>query len=155
MVRFSLCITLLILASTPTSSEEIPFAAAPDLQPSGNNAYVPSLSEIMQIVQLEHIKLWQAGSAKNWRLAGFETDRIRDTFLRTATFYEGIPVKYLVAVDAPLRELKDASTARDQLAYAAGYERLNAACNACHQAAHVGFIVVITPASSPAADQKF
>lgn len=155
MVRFSFFLILLILASTPTCSEEIPFSAAPALQPSGNNAYVPSLNEIMEIVQLEHIKLWQAGSAKNWRLAAFETDRIRDTFLRTATFYDGMPTKYVVAVDAPLREMKIASTAGDPLAYAAGYARLTAACNACHQAANVGFIVVVTPASPTAADQKF
>ena len=155
MVRLLICMIFMISASKPTFSEDIPFATAPELRPTSNNAYVPSLNEIMQVVQIEHIKLWQAGSANNWRLAAFEADQIRDTFLRTAIFYERIPANYVVAVAAPLKEIKNASAAGDRRAYDAGYAKLTATCNACHQAAHVGFIVVVTPNSSPVADQKF
>ena len=74
MIRVVLIVVLTVLAAGAALSDNIPFAAALDLNPSSNNAYVPSLSEIMQIVQLKHIKVWQAGAAQNWRLATFEVD---------------------------------------------------------------------------------
>lgn len=80
----------MIPSSGPASSDDIPFAAAPNLRPSSNDAYVPSLSEITQFMQLKHIKLWQAGAAPNWRLATFAVDQIRDMFLRMAIFYRDI-----------------------------------------------------------------
>ena len=155
MGRFPICVTLVLLLSGSASSEGIPFAVPPDLQPSSNNAYVPSLGEIMQIVQSKHIKLWQAGSAMNWRLAAYEVDQISDTFLRTAIFYEGIPSHYILAVQAPLVGMKKAAEAADGLGYDAGFAKLNDACNACHRAAHVGFVVIKTPTSSPFSDEKF
>lgn len=155
MVRFFLCVALTTLASGPAFAESVPFAVAPELRPTSNNAYVPSLGEIMQIVQFKHIKLWQAGSALNWHLAAFEVDQIRDTFLRTAMFYEGIPTNYVVAVEEPLSRMKQAARTGDSPSYESGYAKLTEACNACHRAAKVGFIVIRTPTSSPFADQKF
>ena len=131
------------------SSQGIPFATPPGLQPSSNNAYVPSLGEIMQIVQFKHIKLLQAGSARNWRLAAYEVDQISDTFLKTAIFYEEIPARYVIAVQAPLAAMKKAAEAGDGRDYDAGFAKLNNVCNACHQAANVGFVVIKTPASFP------
>ena len=155
MVRLSMRIAFVILVAGPALADDVPFAVAPDLHPSSNNAYVPGLGEIMQIVQLKHIKLWQAGSSNNWRLAAFEVDQIRDVLLRTAIFYDGLPATFVVAADAPLKAMKAAAAAGDRRAYEAGYVELSAACNACHQAAHVGFIVIKTPDSSPFADQRF
>ena len=155
MVRLSTCVTLMLLLPGPASSQDIPFASPPNLQPSSNNAYVPSLGEIMQIVQLKHIKLWQAGSARNWRLAAYEVDQISDTFLRTAIFYEEIPSRYVIAVQAPLAAMKKAAEAGDGRGYDAGFARLNDVCNTCHRAASVGFVVIKTPSSSPFVDEKF
>lgn len=155
MGRLSTYVTLMLLLPGSASSQGIPFATPPDLQPSSNNAYVPSLGEIMQMIQLKHVKLWQAGSAMNWRLAAYEVDQIRDTLFRTATFYDGIPSRYVVAAEAPLVALKKAAEAGDSRGYDAGFDKLNNVCNACHQAANVGFIVIKTPASSPFVDEKF
>ena len=155
MKRYLVCSTLMLLLSGSASSDGIPFAAPPDLLPSSNNAYVPSLGEIMQIVQLEHVKLWQAGTASKWRLAAYEIDQIRDTLLRTAVFYEGLPAGYVVAADAPLAAMKKAAEVGDVWGYDASFAKLNDACNACHRAANVDFVVIKTPTSSPCSDEKF
>ena len=155
MLRLSISISIVILLFGTAAAEEVPFALAPDLEPHSNNAFVPSLSEIMQIIQLKHIKLWQAGSAKNWSLARFEIEQIRDTFFRTAIFYKSIPATYVLAVDMPLAEMKNASEANDSRRYDAAYTKLTGACNACHQAANVSFITIKNPTSSPFGDEKF
>ena len=155
MRRFWICVAIVSLLSGSASSEGIPFAAPPNLRPSSNNAYVPSLGEIMQIVQSKHIKLWQAGSAMNWPLAAYEVDQISDTFLRTAIFYEDIPSRYVLAVQVPLAAMKKAAGAGDGPGYDVAFAMLNDACNACHRAANVGFVVIKTPTSSPLVDEKF
>ena len=134
MVRLSMRLAFVILVSGPALADDVPFAVAPDLHPRSNNAYVPGLGEIMQIVQLKHIKLWQAGSSMNWRLAAFEVDQIRDVLLKTAIFYDGIPATFVIAADAPLQAMKEATAAGDRRAYEAGYARLTETCNACHEA---------------------
>ena len=108
----------------------------------------------MQIVQLKHIKLWQAGTAPNWRLADFEVDQIRDMSLRTAIFYRDNSVGYVVAVEPPLTDMNTASAAGDAKNFVAAYEKLTAACNACHQAANVGFIVIKTRPSRPSSTRS-
>ena len=76
-------------------------------------------------------------------------------FVRTAIFYQGIPANYVLALKAPLADMQSASAAGDSERYFAGYTKLTQACNMCHQAAHVGFIVIKTPSGSPFTDEKF
>jgi len=40
--------------------------------------YAPGLGEFMAATQLRHAKLWFAGQAKNWDLAGYEVDEIKE-----------------------------------------------------------------------------
>lgn len=61
---------------------------------------------------------------------------------------------YVVAVSAPLAAMKKVSKNGAAKSFAAGCEKL-ATCNACHQAANVGFIVIKTPTSSAFADETF
>jgi hypothetical protein len=48
-------------------------AAQPAKEP-----YAPGLGEFMTAMQLRHAKLWFAGRAKNWDLAGYEIDEIKE-----------------------------------------------------------------------------
>jgi hypothetical protein len=41
-------------------------------------AYKPPLGDIMGKIQLRHIKLWFAGKLKNWELAAYEVDEIKE-----------------------------------------------------------------------------
>ena len=41
--------------------------------------YKPGLGEFMMGIQVHHAKIWFAGKNKNWALAGFEIDEIKET----------------------------------------------------------------------------
>ena len=55
----------------------------------------------------------------------------------------------------PLGDVEKAIKARDGKAFAGAFDKLTAACNACHQAANRGFIVIQRPAASPFPNQSF
>ncbi|MDR3408218.1 MAG: hypothetical protein P4L68_06955 [Methylovirgula sp.] len=146
---------LILCVVLPARGDEVPFAQpAPSTNPHGESNTV-ALSDIMQLTQLRHMKLWYAGKAKNWPLANYELVQLRDTFSKAAMLYLNIPVQYIAAVSEPLTTLGDAVTAKDSHAFEKGYKALQVACNACHQAADIGFIVIQTPTTSVFPDQKF
>lgn len=146
---FMLCVVL------PVRGDEVPFAQPAPGTTLQSQSPVAALSDIMQLTQLRHMKLWYAGKSKNWPLATYELAQLRDTFSKAAMLYLNIPVQYIAAVSDPLIALGDAVTAKDSRKFAKGYKALEAACNACHQAAGVEFIVIQTPATSVFPDQKF
>jgi hypothetical protein len=117
--------------------------------------YVPALSDIMSAIQSRHIKLWFAGRLKNWELASFELEQIRQGLENAATLYSGIPAEYIGATVAPIKDLGAAITAKDGAKFAKAYGALNAACNACHKGINRGFIVIQVPSASPFSDQSF
>ena len=58
-------------------------------------AYVPGLGEIMSLQQMRHTKLWLAGNAGNWALAGYELDELGEGFDDIVKYHptqEGSPV---------------------------------------------------------------
>jgi hypothetical protein len=54
-----------------------------------------------------------------------------------------------------LPDLKRTIDARDGTKFAAAFDKLTAACNACHQATKHEFIVIQRPTSSPYSNQSF
>jgi mono/diheme cytochrome c family protein len=106
-------------------------------------------------IQLRHIKLWEAIKHRNWDLLDFELELTKDSFGNAVILYRNIPVEFIVAAGKPLAEMQKAAKAKDSSQLERGYAELTAACNACHKAADVGFIVIKTPASSPFGNQEF
>ena len=51
--------------------------------------YVPGMGEIMCTTQMRHSKLWFAGKARNWDLANYELDEIKEG-LNDATKYHPV-----------------------------------------------------------------
>ncbi|MGY4316950.1 hypothetical protein [Bradyrhizobium sp. JR3.5] len=59
----ALLVAMSVAATIPTSwAESLPAA-------SNSERYVPQLANIMTAAQLQHLKLWSAGTARNWPLA--------------------------------------------------------------------------------------
>ena len=56
---------------------------------------------------------------------------------------------------APIGEIEAAIKARDGKAFTTAFDKLTAACNACHEAANRGFIVIQRPAASAFPNQSF
>lgn len=125
-----------------------------------NEVYVPMLGDSMLSIQMRHIKLWLAGSAKNWQLAGYELGEIEEVFEDAARFnhvFKGMPVADMIKkiTARPLKDLGAAIEAKDASRFDAAFDGLTAACNECHRSAGHGFIMIKRPKTSPFSDQVF
>jgi len=124
--------------------------------------YQPGLGEIMTLTQMRHAKLWLAGDAQNWALASYEVGEIAEGFQEVIAYhpaYKDSPVPLADAIplmiDAPIAELRAAIAKQDPATFAAAYDDLTAACNACHEATNYGFNVVQRPAANSFPNQVF
>ena len=137
---------------TAALSDDAPFATPP-LPGSGHS--VAALADIMGKMQLRHIKLWQALRSKNWELLDYELRQTRESFDTAVVLYNNIPIELIAAGDKALFALQQAVKAKDGPGLERGFADLTAACNSCHQAAQIGFIVIKTPGPSPFSDKEF
>jgi hypothetical protein len=118
------------------------------------------LVEIMMATQSHHTKLWLAGNARNWDLADYQIDELKEGLEDAAKHipdYKGVPVGRMIEnlMMPPIGEIESAIKARDGAKFAAAFEKLTAACNACHEGSNRGFIVIQRPAASSFPNQSF
>jgi hypothetical protein len=136
-------------------------AAAAQSAPPTPEPYRPGLGDLMTMtVQPRHIKLRLAGNTQNWVYAKYELHELQEAFDRAVRVwprYKGLPLAGMVDAIAkgPLDELGKAIDGKDLAAFGAGYEKLTEGCNACHQAANVGQVVIKVPNASAFPDQDF
>jgi hypothetical protein len=134
------------------AQDTVPYAYRP---PTAGDTYVPSLGDIMGATQLRHFKLSYAGLLGNWELASYELDQIEDSLVNAARLYQNIPIEKINMVEQPLMALANSIKVKDGARFASAFADLTAACNSCHEAAHVGFIRIQVPTSSPFSNQSF
>jgi hypothetical protein len=122
--------------------------------------YSPGLGEIMPLQQMRHSKLWFAGNARNWDLAGYELDELKEGFEVTAKLFPTVNdvsvtevIGTITAVQIP--EVGKSIEARDRARFASAFDKLTASCNGCHQATKHSFIVIQRPTSLPYTNQLF
>jgi hypothetical protein len=139
----------------------VPLSAAAQSAPPAPEPYRPGLGDLMTMtVQPRHIKLLLAGHEQNWAYAKYELHELREAFERVARAvpkYRGLPLGSMVdsITKGPMDELAKAIESKDEVAFDAGYEKLTEGCNACHQAANVGVVVIKVPNGSGFPDQDF
>jgi hypothetical protein len=129
--------------------------AQSNLAPIPNEPIVPRLGDIMNGVQARHIKLWFAGKAQNWELAGYELQQLKAGVLQAALLYEGIPVTNVTTMTKPVQSVADAIEAKDLKRFARAVGELTNGCNSCHQSMERRFIVIQAPTASPFSNQVF
>jgi hypothetical protein len=117
--------------------------------------YSPRLADLMIDNQLRYFKLWYAGRVKNWILAEFELVRIRESFDNANRIFPTIPLASKYMIIGPAGELDRAIEAKDSAKFAKAFDKLTAACNGCHEAASLGFIVISKPRRSPVETSPF
>jgi len=123
--------------------------------------YRPGLGDLMTMtVQPRHIKLLLAGHDQNWPYAKYELHQLQEAFERSVKVwprFRGLPLGGMIDAIArgPMDELAKAIDSKDEVAFDAAYERLTEGCNACHQAANVGMVVMKVPSASSFPDQDF
>ena len=142
----------LVLVGAGTSA-----IADSDFTPSPNvKQYAPRLVEIMSAAQLQHLKLWFAGKAKNWDLASYELRQLTDSLVEAAILYPGIPVSNVTTMKGPLLATSDAISARDSRRFSVSMRNLTDGCNACHTSMDRSFVVMGLPTDQqPPANQIF
>jgi len=111
---------------------------------------------------MRHIKLWFAGEAGNWNLAGYEVKELGEGFDDVVAMHpthEDAPVAPKDAiprmVTGPMNDLKAAVGKKDPREFERTYDALTQACNNCHQAMNFGFNVVQRPSANPYSNQVF
>jgi len=123
--------------------------------------YRPGLGDLMTMtVQPRHIKLLLAGHEQNWPYAKYELHQLQEAFERSVKVwprFRGLPLGGMIDAIAkgPIDELAKAIDGQDEVAFDAAYEKLTEGCNACHQAANVGMVVMKVPSASSFPDQDF
>ena len=128
---------------------------------SAPEPYRPGLGDLMTMtVQPRHIKLLLAGHELNWPLAKYELKELQESFERAVKVwprFRGLPMGGMIDAIAkgPMDELAKAIDAKDEVAFDAGYQKLTEGCNACHQAANVGMVVIKVPNASSFPNQDF
>ena len=123
-------------------------------------AYSPGLGEIMALQQMRHSKLWFAGRAGNWELAGYELDELKEGFEDVAKLFPTVndvslpqAISAITAVQLP--DLGMSISARDRARFAVAFDKMTATCNACHQSTRHAFIVIQRPTALPYTNQSF
>jgi hypothetical protein len=148
--RLAIALAALILA-TP----------AADAQNAPPGAYRPGLGDLMTMtVQPRHLKVGLAGREQNWAYLQYEVHELEGAFERIVKLvpkWRDHDIAALVAssVRQPIEDLEKAAKTRAPPLFNDAYAKLTAACNACHQSANVGMIVIQAPNSSPFANQDF
>jgi hypothetical protein len=140
----------------PSPAKEPSKDAAKDVP----KVYVPGLEQFMNVILIEHNKLWFAGEARNWPLAGYELGEIKeimgDVQDHVPTF-KSLPLADMLdaVITKEIVVLEKAIEAKDFKAFATGYDNLTAACNACHQGTENGFIVIKRPTQPAFTNQDY
>jgi hypothetical protein len=123
--------------------------------------FKPAMDDLMtMLVQPRHIKLYSAGQAKNWRLAGFELNKLRGALARigrTIPTYRNIGVDTAVAsiFADTIKSVDAAIKAGDAAQFATAYGEMTAACNSCHVGMEHPFLVIKVPDAANYPDQEF
>ena len=150
-----------VLASVALAAFSIGLSAIAAEDAKKPGPYVPGLGEFMtSAVQPHHIKIWIAGKAGNWPLAEYEAKELRETF-EDITTYQGVwndfPIGKLAETNLrpPLDEMDKAIKDKSEAGFKKAYDKVTAACNACHQATGNAFVVIKTPSGADFPDQEF
>lgn len=152
MIRFAVAVLMIGGALVPSFAQDtVPYAH----RPSAGNTYVPALGDIMDSMLVRHFKLWQSGKLENWELTAYELGQIWGSVNDAAQFYRNIPIEKIKMIDQPLIALDDAIKAKDSKRFGSAFSSLTSACNSCHEAAHVDFVVIQTPTATPFSNQSF
>jgi hypothetical protein len=127
---------------------------------SAKEPYEPGLGEFMTATQIRHAKLWFAGRQKNWDLAAYEIDEIKEGLedaRRLHPTFDGIPVAEMMKtiIDPRIAELEKATGSKNNDRFAIAFDELTSGCNSCHAAANKQFIRIQRPIEPPLTNQNF
>jgi hypothetical protein len=155
IVASLLAIPVLIGASVMAASQ------SPPPQPQQQQAYRPGVGDLMTAtIQPRHAKIMYAAREANWPLAKYELHQLQEALDRVVQAWprwKGLPLGGMVEAvgKGPMADVAEAIDAKDAAQFNKAFGQLSEGCNACHQAANVGFVVIKPPDASNFPDQEF
>jgi hypothetical protein len=140
----------------PSPAKEVPKETVKDAA----KAYVPGLEQFMNLILIEHNKLWFAAKARNWPLAAYELGEIKEIMGDVQDFvptFKSLPLADMLdaVITKEIVGLEKAIEAKDFKTFVAGYDKLTTACNACHHGTENGFIVIQRPSRPAFTNQDY
>lgn len=150
--------------ATPQSPSGPSLTTAASLDQERNAGIRFGFDDLMSmLVQPRHLKLFYAGSKKNWELAAAEARNLRAGLSRVEQAFPtylniGVAEATTNIVEPNLQALDAAIAAADAKRFAAAFGGLTAACNACHAYMERPYISIKVPdATTPPdfSDQEF
>jgi len=122
--------------------------------------FAPGLHSLMMELQHRHATLWFAGEAENWPLVDYflhEMEELIEDIEEIHPVYREVPVAEMLAeMTVPAIELLEEAVEReDRGAFVAAYDRLTAACNACHVASDRDAVVMQRPTAPPLTNLRY
>ena len=113
----------------------------------------PELGQQMLELQIRHDRLWWAGQSGNWTLAYFMVGELGEAMrgiektngdapeLQPEKLSELMPS----IMNPAIKDVQEALARQDKAAFATAYDKLSAACTACHQVAGNTFLIMQRP----------
>lgn len=118
--------------------------------------YKPGFGEFMSGIQVHHAKLWFAGINKNWALADFEINEIKEAIDDLKIYQQERPeTKHLEMLDNPIDSISQAIKKADEDAFRKNFLLLTNTCNNCHKEVNFEFNRVKIPETAPFSNQDF
>lgn len=137
-----------------------PTPPAPPVTPPVAEAPEIELAVIMLRNQTHASKLWFAGQAGNWPLAGFYVRELGESYNEVAEGHivedgKDISAMMRTMFEPALKSVRSAVVAGEKIGFEAAYDTMIGQCNACHQAAGHGYVVLQRPAGPEFTNQRF
>ena len=112
--------------------------------------YVPGLEQFMNVILMEHNKLWFAAKAHNWRLAEYLLGEIKEVMGDVQDLvptFKNLPLADMLdaVITKEIVVLEKAIEAKDYKTFDSGYDKLIQACTACPDGTESGVIVIQHP----------
>ena len=114
----------------------------------------------MNVILMEHNKLWFAAKARNWRLAEYQLGEIKEVMGDVQDLvptFKNLPLADMLdaVITKEISALEKSIEAKDYKTFVSGYDKLTQACNACHQGTENEFIVIQRPARPAFTNQVY
>ena len=154
IIAITIPIAFALWTSTASAKSSVPTVIG------AKEPYSSGIAEIMIMTQIRHAKLWLAGDVRNWDLADYQIDELKEGLedvVKHFPQYKDMPVGQMIEtiIITPIAEVEKAIKSRDRAKFVSTFDKLTDACNACHRAANRAFIVVQRPAASLFPNQSF
>lgn len=127
-----------------------------ELESRLQDTYKPGFGEFMGNIQVHHNKLYFAGVNKNWELADFEINEIKEAMADITKFCSDRPeAKSIDMINRALDSISSVIKNKNSENFNSAFVFLTNTCNSCHRNTSHGFNLITIPTAPPFSNQNF